>query len=82
MPYCVPELSRDGYDLLYRCEPGWGVNDCSWYRKADESNACVHAKKFKTVTRCGCELAKKQAQRKYFDAEAERLGTTYDRIGG
>lgn len=82
MPYCVPELSRDGYDLLYRCEPGWGVNDCSWYRKADESNACVHAKKFKTVTRCGCELAKKQAQRKYFDAEAERLGTSYDGIVG
>lgn len=80
--YCVPGLSRDGYDLLFRCEKGWGVNDCSWYVKADEGNACVHAKKYKTVTRCGCELAKKQAQRKYFDAEAERLGTSYDGIGG
>jgi hypothetical protein len=77
MPFCVPELTRDGYSLLFRCEPGFGVGDCSWYQKADETKNCVHAKKYKTVTRCGCEAAKKRAKQKYFDAEAERLGTRY-----
>lgn len=75
MPFCVPELTRDEYSLLFRCEPGFGIWDCSWYQKGDETKDCVHAKKYKTVTRCGCEAAKKSAKQKYFDAEAERLGT-------
>jgi len=77
MPFCVPELTRDQYGLLFRCEPGFGVGDCVWYKKADETTACVHAKKFKTITRCGCTAAKERAKHKYFDAEAERLGTRY-----
>ena len=78
MPFCVPELTRDEYDLLFRCEPGFGFGDCQWYQPAANSSLCVHARKFKTVTRCRCEAARKNAKQRYFDAEAERLGTKYD----
>jgi hypothetical protein len=69
MPYCVPGLTRDGYDLLLRCEKEWGVNGCSWYVKADETKDCVHAKKYESFTKCGCTAVIERAMQEYFDAD-------------